>query len=102
MRVDGDGRKRGRTRRRWHSSFSDYLFVLPYLCALLVFGFLPMIYAVLMSVTDPTGDLAQFQGFTNYLTALHDFRFVFVFVNIALYLVIWLPMIIVGVLLLAL
>jgi len=78
-------RKRG---RRVHG----LLFVLPYLPFLLVFGILPMLYALYLAVTSDTGALV---GFANFTRTIRDFRFLPAFEHILLYTTVWLGSLIV-------
>lgn len=92
-----------RSRRRRRGLSYGYVFILPYLLLLLCFGIGPGIYAMFMSFSDSTSTATfSFAGLTNYVTAFHDFRFWPAFENIFLYLLIWLPVMVVGVLALAL
>ncbi len=90
-----------RARRRLVLNYG-YLFVLPYTVLLLLFGIGPTLYALLISFSDPNSDAFSFNGLTNYVTAFKDFRFASSFGNVFLYLIIWLPVTVLGVLLLAL
>lgn len=90
--------RRSRTRR----SAAPYLYVLPYVLLLLVFGFGPAVYAIGLSFTDTLATGVHFAGLHNYVLAVSDFRFASAFVHVAIYLCIWLPMMIIGVLVLAL
>jgi multiple sugar transport system permease protein len=93
---------RSRSRHRRQMNYG-YVFIFPYLVLLLCFGVGPCIYAVFMSFSDPTSNAAfSFDGLTNYVTAFHDFRFWPAFENIFVYLLIWLPVMVLGVLTLAL
>jgi multiple sugar transport system permease protein len=73
--------------------------VFPYLLVLLFAGLIPVVYAVYQSVTDGSGGFA---GVTNFVTAASDYRFVASFEHIALVLVVWLPIMLVGVIALSL
>ena len=81
-----------------------HLFVLPYVLMLLVFGIGPGIYALIISFATFAGGRPQFfqAGIANYVTAFTDFRFAPTFQNIAAYLLISLPLGVIGVVLLAL
>lgn len=80
------------------------LFVLPYVVLLLVFGIGPGIYALIISfATFEEGRPQLFgAGFTNYVTAYSDFRFVPTFRNIGTFLLISLPFGVIGVVLISL
>ena len=68
------------------------LFILPYLPFLLVFGILPMIYALYLAVTDDTG---AWVGIGNFTRTVHDFRFLPALGHILLYTSVWLASLIV-------
>ncbi len=89
---------------RWRRHLTAYVFVLPYLVAMLAFGLGPGLYALLISFSDfSTGVPLYFAaGFKNYLLAFSDFRFVDVLTNIGIFLVISVPLGIALVILLAL
>jgi len=73
-------RKRGR-----HAQ--GLLFVLPYLPFLLLFGILPMLYALYLAVTSDTGALV---GIDNFTRTIRDYRFVPAFEHILIYTSVWL------------
>lgn len=77
-------------------------FVVPYLVLLVLFGLGPAGYAVFESfmVGDPMGGRAA--GVDNYSRLLDDFRFWPAMANVGIFLAIWLPVMVVGVLVLAL
>jgi multiple sugar transport system permease protein len=68
------------------------LFVVPYLPFLLVFGILPMVYALYLALTNDSGGFA---GIGNFTRTVHDFRFVPAFGHILLYTSVWLVSLIV-------
>ncbi|WP_211268700.1 carbohydrate ABC transporter permease [Actinoplanes subtropicus] len=68
------------------------LFVLPYLPFLLVFGILPMFYALYLAVTTDGGGMA---GLGNFTRTFRDYRFVPAFEHILLYTGVWLASLIV-------
>jgi multiple sugar transport system permease protein len=68
------------------------LFVVPYLPFLLVFGILPMIYALYLAVTTDTGGFA---GISNFTRTIRDYRFLPAFEHILLYTSVWLGSLIV-------
>lgn len=86
---------------RGRGTWTGLLFVLPYVVLLVAFGLGPAAYAVYTSfvVSAPTGDAL---GLDNYAATLGDFRFWPAAANVALFLAIWLPIMVVGVLALAL
>jgi multiple sugar transport system permease protein len=63
------------------------LFVLPYLPFLLLFGILPMLYALYLAVTSDTGALV---GIDNFTRTISDYRFVPAFEHILIYTSVWL------------
>ena len=99
MNIGMIARKR---KQRNGGSLTSYLLVLPYAILLLLFGIGPAIYAIVLSFTDPFSTTFSFNGLTNYLVVFRDFRFWPAFLNIFVYLCVWLPITIVGVLSLAL
>ncbi|HVK22150.1 MAG TPA: sugar ABC transporter permease [Actinokineospora sp.] len=88
-----------RAHRRW--DLTGILFLLPYLLLLLVFGLGPAGYSVFQSFVDERGGTGDV-GFGNYAHVFADFRFWPAVGNVALYLGIWLPIMVFGVLVLAL
>jgi multiple sugar transport system permease protein len=66
-------------------AFAAYVFSSGYVLLLLVFGVLPMIYALYLSLTKS----GQFVGLDNYLKAVGDFRFWPAVEHVAAFLVIW-------------
>ncbi len=88
-----------RSRNLRHSG-QTLLLVGPYLAALFLVGALPAIYALIQSFTSPLGD--GFAGLLNYQTVLTNFRFVGSFADVGLLLLVWLPMMVIGVVGLAL
>lgn len=95
-----DGRRakalRGKNRRR---TITAYLFLLPYLALLAVFGVIPVGYAVGLSFFDSVS--GGFTGLLNYRLALDDFRLGQSFVNVITFVSIWVSLMIVGVVTLA-
>jgi multiple sugar transport system permease protein len=90
-------RRRGRRR-----NLTAYTYLLPYLALLLVFGLGPAVYAIFLSFTNTMKSGIDFNGVDNYIRAVSDFRFWPSFENVAIFLAVWLPIMIFGVLLLAL
>ena len=66
-------------------SFAAYVFCSGYVLLLLVFGVLPMVYALYLSFTKS----GQFVGLDNYVKAVGDFRFLPAVQHVAAFLVIW-------------
>lgn len=87
---------RSKTRKR---SFVAYLFLAPYLALLLVFGVLPVTYAIGLSFFDTLS--FEFTGLLNYQLALDDFRLGQSFANVLTYVAMWVSLMIVGVVVLA-
>ena len=81
-----------------------HIFVLPYVLFLLAFGVAPGIYALLISFSKTVGGRPQLfeAGLKNYVTVFTDFRFGGTISHMAQFLVLSIPIGIVGVLLLAL
>ena len=86
--------------RKARPSQHTLLLVGPYLIALCLVGALPAIYALVQSFASPLG--GGFAGFLNYRTVISNFRFLASFGDVGLLLLVWLPMMIVGVVGLAL
>ena len=78
--------------------FAAYVFSSGYVLLLLVFGLLPMVYALYLSFTKS----GQFVGLDNYVKAVGDFRFLPAVQHVAAFLVIWVVTLTVLVTLLAL
>ena len=79
-------------------AFAAYVFSSGYVLLLLVFGVLPMVYALYLSFTKS----GQFVGLDNYVKAVGDFRFLSAVQHVAAFLVIWVVTLTVLVTLLAL
>jgi multiple sugar transport system permease protein len=77
----------GVARRRGPHAPRTFLFVVPYLPFLILFGILPMLYAGWLAFTSEAGDWAGFDNFTRTFT---DYRFVPALVHILLYTTVWL------------
>ena len=80
------------SRRRGLRASRGALFVVPYLPFLIVFGILPMIYALYLAVTTDTGGFA---GISNFTRTISDYRFLPAFEHILLYTSVWLGSLIV-------
>jgi len=85
-------RRRGRRR-------AGYGFVAGYFVLLLLFGVVPTVYAVWLALTNSNGQLV---GIGNFTQVLGDYRFWPAFENVAIYLVIWMVVLVVAVVGLAL
>jgi multiple sugar transport system permease protein len=66
---------------------AGYGFVALYTVLLLAFGVAPTVYAVYLSLTNSLGQLT---GIGQFVKTFQDFRFIGAFINIGVYLVIWL------------
>jgi multiple sugar transport system permease protein len=79
---------------RWWRNLTDYLFALPYILVMLAFGLGPGLYALLISFADFSAGVPNYftAGFSNYLAVFRDFRFDFTFGNIAVFLVVSVPL----------
>jgi len=65
------GRLRGRRPSRRRTSRFGPIVVTPYLLLMIVFGILPAVYAIYLSVTDGDG---AFAPVANFATVIGDFR----------------------------
>src|SRR5664279_2603837 len=86
-------------RTRGLRGWQGFAFVLPYLPLLIMFGILPMVYALDLAFTNDAGGWA---GFRNFTKTANDYRFVPAFEHILLYTSVWLSLLIVLVVTLAL
>ena len=87
-----DNRGLRTSRRRGLRASRGALFVVPYLPFLIVFGILPMIYALYLAVTTDAGGFA---GISNFTRTIRDYRFLPAFEHILLYTSVWLGSLIV-------
>ena len=85
---------RARKRRK-----AGYGFVAGYVILLLLFGVVPTVYAVWLALTNSNGQLV---GLGNFTQVFGDYRFIPAFEHVALYLVIWMVVLVVSVVGLAL
>ncbi|CAN5463119.1 sugar ABC transporter permease [soil metagenome] len=78
---------------RWRR-FIPFLFLLPYLLTMLLFSIGPGLYALLISFADFREGVPRYfaAGLRNYVTAYSDFRFVEVFKNVGIFLLISVPL----------
>ena len=88
-------RSRAERRKNWRDIRMSYLLLLPYLLLLLMFGVLPIAYALGLSFFD-TIEMV-FWGFTNYQFVFDDFRVSASVVNVLTFVAIWVAMTVVGV-----
>lgn len=76
-----------------------YLFLLPYLALLVMFGVFPVCYAIGLSFFDTIS--GAFAGLSNYHLALDDFRLGQSLLNVGTYVFMWVSLMVVGVVVLA-
>lgn len=93
-------RRRRRSRHQRASHAFGWLCVAPYLLLLLAFGIAPLLYAAYASFANPGG--TQPPGLGGYTRAFSDFRFLPALRDVTEFMAIYIPVMIVGVLLLAL
>ncbi|MEV4313463.1 sugar ABC transporter permease [Actinocrispum sp. NPDC049592] len=74
-------------RRRRRTGPAGWLFVAGYTVLLVAFGIFPTVYAFYLALTNDRG---QFTGLNQFVKVAQDYRFLPAFLNIALYLVMWL------------
>lgn len=91
--------KRSSTRNR-SQAVAGWAFVSPYVLFLVVFGAAPAAYAVYQSF-DQSARSGGF-GLGNYIASFADFRFLPALVNVLVFMVIWIPIMLVGTIALAL
>jgi multiple sugar transport system permease protein len=89
------------TRARVRSNLTAYGFSTPYVALLLAFGILPTAYAIYESFADLQGGRRGFD-LSNYISVVTDFRFWPAVGNVMTFLVIWIPVMLVGCLVFAL
>jgi multiple sugar transport system permease protein len=89
------------TKARVRANLTAYGFSAPYVVLLLAFGILPALYAVYESFADLQGGRRGLDV-SNYVAVLSDFRFWPAVGNVMTFMVIWIPVMLVGSLLFAL
>lgn len=87
--------------RRRVQQWRSWAFLAPYMALLMVFGIFPTIYAVYESLVDSRSGTGSI-GFTNYENIFSDFRFWPSVQHVGIFLGIWLPVMVFGVIFLAL
>ena len=87
------------TRSRGLHGWRGFAFVVPYLGFLVLFGILPMLYALKLAFTTESGAWAGLRNFTDTAT---DYRFKPALVHVLLYTGVWLTLLILFVVVLAL
>ena len=80
--------------RRSKRRRAGYGFVSGYVILLLLFGVVPTVYAVWLALTNSSGQLV---GLGNFSQVFGDYRFIPAFEHVALYLVIWMVVLVVAV-----
>ena len=90
---------RRRRLRRGGPRRAGYGFVAGYLVLLVLFGVAPTLYAVWLAITNSSGQLV---GLGNFTQVLGDFRFLPAFEHVAVYLLVWMVVLVVIVIGLAL
>jgi multiple sugar transport system permease protein len=83
--------RRGVKPRR-EGGIASYFFVAGYTVLLVAFGIFPTCYAIYLAFTNDRG---QFAGVNQFSKVAHDYRFLPAFENIAVYLVMWLVLLVV-------
>lgn len=71
------------------------LLVAPYLLVLAVAGIVPTAYAIDQAFRSPSG--TGYTGLENFSTVVHDFRFGSTFAHVGIILLVWLPIMMIGV-----
>ncbi|MFB6610431.1 carbohydrate ABC transporter permease [Agromyces sp. NPDC056379] len=84
-------RVRRRVQRR-RPGWAGLVFAAPYTVFLLAFGVFPTVYAIYLAFTNDRG---QFTGLGQFIKVMQDYRFAPAFLNITVYLVMWLTAVIV-------
>lgn len=92
------GRRSSETRGAW-------LLISPYLALLMIGGIIPVCYALVTALETPTTPLrprSEFGSVESFRTVVTDFRFVDTFTNVFATLLVWLPIMMIGIVGLAL
>jgi multiple sugar transport system permease protein len=95
-----DARTRAERSKARRQAGIAYLFLFPFLILLIIFGVLPVAYALVLSFLD-TVDMV-FWGFKNYIFVLEDFRLLQSIKNVSAFVSIWVLLTVLGVLALSL
>ncbi|MEA2025418.1 MAG: sugar ABC transporter permease [Chloroflexota bacterium] len=82
----------------WGETRAALILVAPFFFLLLIAGIIPMLYGILISLDEPGGGL----GISAYQRIISDFRFANTFIHILTTLLVWIPIMMVGVVGLAL
>ncbi|PPF77037.1 sugar ABC transporter permease [Subtercola sp. Z020] len=96
---------RRRRRARITEARGGWTLLAPYLLLLLVAGIIPILYALATSLQrspTPLQPQAGFGGFDSFVTVFNDFRFFDSFFNIFKVMIVWLPIMLIGIVGLAL
>ncbi len=83
---------------RWVEARAAFILVAPFCLLLLIAGVIPMVYGIYISLEEPGGGY----GLSAYERIINDFRFVDTFVHILITLLVWIPVMMIGVVGLAL
>jgi len=97
--IPPQAREAARRSKHRRATLTAYLFLLPYLVLLFMFGLFPVAYAIGLSFVDTISN--QFSGLMNYELALQDFRLGQSFWNVLTYVTMWVSLMVVGVVTLA-
>jgi multiple sugar transport system permease protein len=100
LRSTDKTRARAERRKAFRNTRMSYLFLLPYLILLIMFGVFPVAYAFGLSFFD-TIEMA-FWGLTNYDFVFADFRVPQAAVNVLTFVALWVALTIIGVVTLSL
>lgn len=90
-----------RSRKRWRSARFGLAFVTPYLVFLIAIGLVPVGTAIYESFIDRRGMTGAF-GLQNFVFVFNDFRFWPAVLHVAGFMILWIPIMVVGTLVFAL
>ncbi|WP_308493465.1 carbohydrate ABC transporter permease [Microbacterium terrisoli] len=77
-----------------------WLLLSPYMIVLVIVGLIPIGYAVvtsMMRAPTPVDPTSGFGGFSSFVTVFTDYRFIQTFLNIFAVLIIWIPIMMIGI-----
>jgi multiple sugar transport system permease protein len=83
---------------RWAEARAAFVLVAPFCLLLLVAGVIPMVYGLYISLEEASGGF----GLSAYDRIINDFRFIDTFIHILITLLVWIPIMMFGVVALAL
>ncbi|RZU67089.1 carbohydrate ABC transporter membrane protein 1 (CUT1 family) [Microterricola gilva] len=89
-----------RSRIKWQGTVAGSLMFAPYFILLVAFGIVPVVMALVTSLQPSRLNLGG--GFANYLTVLQDFRFLPALINVAVFVLIYVPLMVIVVSLMSL